>query len=89
MPTKSTKGAKPKPSKGMGKKQLQHLEKRLHEERARVMNLGIIILLIPPVLILVGFMVLCYKRRKTYAEPPPEFKPAALELEEVLAGDRR
>src|SRR5260370_24899263 len=38
MPTKSTKGAKPKPSKGLSKKQLQHLEKRLHEERARVMR---------------------------------------------------
>jgi hypothetical protein len=36
-------------------------------ERARVMNLGIIIMLIPPVLILAGFMVLCYKRRTTYA----------------------
>jgi len=38
MPTKSTKGAKLKPSKGLGKKQLQHLEKRLQEERARVMK---------------------------------------------------
>jgi len=36
-------------------------------ERARVLNLGIIIMLIPPVLILAGFMVLCYKRTKTYA----------------------
>src|SRR5258706_316262 len=42
MPTKPTKGAKakpkPKPSKALNKKQLQHLEKRLHEERARVMK---------------------------------------------------
>jgi uncharacterized membrane protein len=36
--------------------------------RARVMNMGIIIMVIPPVLILVGFMVLAYKRRKTYAD---------------------
>ena len=35
--------------------------------RARVMNLGIIIMLIPPVLILAGFMFLCYKRRNAYA----------------------
>jgi hypothetical protein len=35
--------------------------------RARVMNIGIIIMLIPPIAILAGFMLLCYKRRKTYA----------------------
>ena len=35
--------------------------------RARVMNFGIIIMLIPPIAILAGFMLLCYKRRKTYA----------------------
>jgi len=39
--------------------------------RARVMNLGIIIMLIPPILILAGFMVLSYKRRKTYADAEP------------------
>ena len=33
------------------------------------MNIGIIIMLIPPVAILAGFMLLCYKRRKTYAAP--------------------
>jgi RNA polymerase-binding transcription factor DksA len=41
MPTKSPKNPKAKPakaSKGLGKKQLGHLEKRLHEERARVMK---------------------------------------------------
>jgi hypothetical protein len=38
-------------------------------ERARVMNIGIIIMLIPPIAILAGFMLLCYKRRKTYAAP--------------------
>jgi hypothetical protein len=39
--------------------------------RARVMNLGIIIMLIPPLVILSGFLVLAYKRRKTYAQPDP------------------
>ena len=37
--------------------------------RAHVMNIGIIIMLIPPIAILAGFMWLCYKRRKTYAAP--------------------
>jgi hypothetical protein len=41
-------------------------------ERARVMNIGIIIMLIPPIAILAGFMLLCYKRRKTYAAPEQE-----------------
>jgi hypothetical protein len=40
-------------------------------ERARVMNMGIIIMLIPPVLILAGFMVLVYKRSHSYAETEP------------------
>jgi hypothetical protein len=34
-----------------------------------VMNIGIIIMLIPPIAILAGFMLLCYKRRKSYASP--------------------
>lgn len=59
-------------------------------ERARVMNLGIIIMLIPPVLILAGFMVLCYKRRKTYAAAePPENAQAESALTPVLAGEPR
>ncbi|HVP49050.1 MAG TPA: hypothetical protein VMT32_20790 [Bryobacteraceae bacterium] len=57
-------------------------------ERARVMNLGIIIMLIPPVLILAGFMVLCYKRRRTYAVPETAV-PAEPELTEVLSGEGR
>ncbi len=48
-------------------------------ERARVMNLGIIIMLIPPVLILAGFMLLIYRRRTTYADAEPELVKA-LEL---------
>jgi len=59
-------------------------------ERARVMNLGIIIMLIPPVLILAGFMLLCYKRRKTYAvAETSETLPAEPELTEVLSGPQR
>src|SRR6266581_4498056 len=39
MPTKSKTKAKAKATKGsLSKKQLAHLEKRLHEERARVMK---------------------------------------------------
>jgi len=50
-----------------------------NSERARVMNIGIIILVIPPVAILSGFLVLCYKRRKTYADGEAvETEPAAL-----------
>ena len=50
-----------------------------NSERARVMDIGIIILLIPPVAILSGFLVLCYKRRKTYADGEAvETEPAAL-----------
>jgi heme/copper-type cytochrome/quinol oxidase subunit 2 len=59
-------------------------------ERARVMNLGIIIMLIPPVVILAGFMVLCYKRRHTYAAgEPAETFVAEPELTAVLSGDRQ
>ena len=50
-------------------------------ERARVMNLGIIIMLIPPVLILAGFMLLCYKRRNAYAQTEAEkAEPFAADL---------
>lgn len=58
--------------------------------RARVLNLGIIIMLIPPIAILAGFMVLCYKRRHTYAvgEPAENFV-AEPELTPVLSGDRQ
>jgi hypothetical protein len=57
--------------------------------RARVMNMGIIIMVIPPVLILAGFMVLAYKRRKTYADAEQvEFLPAEHELSEALAVER-
>ena len=57
--------------------------------RARVMNIGIIIMLIPPVAILAGFMLLCYKRSKTYAAAEPDAAaPAQPELEGAFAGDR-
>ena len=36
-------------------------------ERARIMNIGILIMLIPPFVILAGFLLLCWRRNKTYA----------------------
>jgi hypothetical protein len=49
--------------------------------RARVLNLGIIILVIPPVLILAGFMWLCYKRSNAYAHAETEqAEPLAADL---------
>ena len=36
-------------------------------ERARVMNTGIFIMMVPPFLILAGFLLLCWRRNKTYA----------------------
>ena len=36
-------------------------------ERARIMNIGILIMLIPPFVILGGFLLLCWRRNKTYA----------------------
>jgi hypothetical protein len=59
-------------------------------ERAKVMNLGIIIMLIPPILILAGFMALCYKRRQTYAVTETAAPvPVERELAEAFSGDRR
>ncbi len=58
-------------------------------ERARVMNMGIIIMLIPPVAILAGFMLLCYKRRNAYADAEVvESIPVEQEPAEVLSGSR-
>jgi hypothetical protein len=59
-------------------------------ERAKVMNLGIIIMLIPPILILAGFMALCYKRRQTYAVTETAAPvPVERELAEAFSSDRR
>lgn len=58
-------------------------------ERARVMNLGILIMLIPPILILAGFMLLCYKRSKAYADMEQiQPLPAEQDLAEAFAGNR-
>lgn len=35
-------------------------------ERAHVLNFGILIMMVPPILILGGFMLLCYVRRNEY-----------------------
>lgn len=48
--------------------------------RAHVMNMGILIMGIPPILILVGFLVLCYYRSRTYADAEPG-QPAPAEQE--------
>jgi hypothetical protein len=46
-------------------------------ERARVMNVGIFMMMVPPFLILAGFLLLCWRRNKTYAEvdPPADSTP--------------
>jgi len=44
-------------------------------ERAHVLNFGILIMMVPPILILGGFMLLCYVRRNEYgsgSEPDRE-----------------
>ena len=38
-------------------------------ERARILNIGIIVMLIPPVAILAGFLYLAYRRNTSFAEP--------------------
>ena len=40
-------------------------------ERARVLNFGIIIMLVPPILILGGFLFLCWRRNLAYADSVP------------------
>ena len=56
-------------------------------ERARVMNLGIIIMLIPPIVILAGFLLLCYKRRQTYAAGNSENLVAQPDHTAILTAD--
>ena len=41
-------------------------------ERAHVMNIGIGVMLVPPVLILGGFLYLAYRRNLSYADPDTE-----------------
>jgi hypothetical protein len=36
-------------------------------ERARVMDIGILIMGVPPFLILAGFLLLCWRKNKSYA----------------------
>ena len=55
-------------------------------ERAHVLNIGIIIMLIPPVAILGGFMLLCYKRSQTYATSEPS--PVEKELTEAASTEQ-
>jgi hypothetical protein len=37
-------------------------------ERARVMNMGIFIMMVPPFVILAGFLLLCWRRNLAYSE---------------------
>jgi hypothetical protein len=53
--------------------------------RARVLDIGIIIMLIPPLVILAGFVLLLYLRRKTYATS----EPAGPEREPAMSGEQR
>jgi hypothetical protein len=58
-------------------------------ERARVLNIGIIVMLIPPVLILAGFLLLCWRRNLAYADSPavPHDKITDCETPYSLAAD--
>jgi hypothetical protein len=55
-------------------------------ERARVLNAGILIMLVPPLVILAGFVLLFYVRSRTYADAGPVslpeggFEPSPYEL---------
>ncbi len=53
-------------------------------ERSRVLNSGIIILLIPPVLVLAGILLLAYRRRV-----PREDRPFASHAHGLDGGARR
>jgi hypothetical protein len=44
-------------------------------ERARVLNAGILIMLVPPLVILGGFVLLLYKRSRMYADAGPVASP--------------
>ena len=46
-------------------------------ERAKVLNLGIVIMMIPPIVIVAGFLYLLWRRNSAYAgsnaaDPPPQ-----------------
>jgi hypothetical protein len=41
-------------------------------ERARVLNMGILVMGIPPFLILGGFLLLCWRRSRTFANDGAE-----------------
>jgi hypothetical protein len=57
--------------------------------RAQVLNVGIIIMLIPPLVILAGFVLLAYRRRTTYAVlDPADTQPAEQELAETVSASR-
>jgi hypothetical protein len=57
--------------------------------RAQVLNIGIIIMLIPPIVILAGFVLLAYRRRTTYAILDlADAEPAEPQLAETVSAGR-
>ncbi len=48
-------------------------------ERARVLNVGILVMGIPPFLILAGFLLLCWRRSRTFAEGQDETPSEVIE----------
>jgi hypothetical protein len=48
-------------------------------ERARVMNTGIFIMMVPPFVILGGFLLLCWRRSQTFADTGADDEPETTE----------
>ena len=64
-------------------------------ERARVLNIGIGIMLLPPVVILAGFLYLAYRRNLSFVEELPDYdrdsesaSPSAEAVEQHELGSR-
>jgi hypothetical protein len=46
-------------------------------ERARVLNAGIFIMMVPPFVILAGFLLLCWRRNLAYSEHAEDAEPVS------------
>ena len=51
-------------------------------ERQRVMNAGIFVMMVPPFVILAGFLLLCWRRSHTFADAGVDEAPAPAPAEE-------
>jgi hypothetical protein len=51
-------------------------------ERQRVMNAGIFVMMLPPFVILAGFLLLCWRRSQTFADAGVDETPAPEPVEE-------